>query len=162
MDGAWRVLDLSGFEGTLESDRGGITVHPESGDAVHVPVADLAIVLVGMGTKLSASVMHRHMYSGCSTAVLVIGGVSLKVVLIAGLEHGRVAARHRAQAAMTLPRKKNAWARLVRAKITGQAAVLENLKIPGSGQLLALADKVRSGDPANVEAKQLGCTGLKL
>jgi CRISPR-associated endonuclease cas1, NMENI subtype len=54
---------------------------------------------------------------------------------------------------MTLPRKKNAWARLVRAKITGQAAVLENLKIPGSGQLLALADKVRSGDPANVEAQ---------
>lgn len=59
MDGAWRVLDLSGFEGTLESDRGGITVHPESGEAVHVPVADLAIVLVGMGTKLNASVMHR-------------------------------------------------------------------------------------------------------
>lgn len=152
MDGAWRVLDLSGFEGTLESDRGGITVHPESGEAVHVPVADLAIVLVGMGTKLSASVMHRLCTADvallfCDWRGIPEGGA------YSWSEHGRVAARHRAQAAITLPRKKNAWARLVRAKITGQAAVLENLKIPGSGQLLALADKVRSGDPGNVEAQ---------
>lgn len=151
MDGAWRVLDLSGFEGTLESDRGGLTVHPESGEAVHVPVADLAIVLVGMGTKLSASVMHRLCTADvallfCDWRGIPEGGA------YSWSEHGRVAARHRAQAAMTLPRKKNAWARLVRAKITGQAAVLENLKIPGSGQLLALVDKVRSGDPGNVEA----------
>ena len=68
MDGAWRVLDLSSFEGTLESDRGGISVHPESGEAVHVPVADLAIVLVGMGAKRIS--YASAMYSGCSTTVL--------------------------------------------------------------------------------------------
>ncbi|MBF1736405.1 MAG: type II CRISPR-associated endonuclease Cas1, partial [Trueperella pyogenes] len=68
-------------------------------------------------------------------------------------DHGRVAARHRAQAEVSLPRKKNAWARLIRAKIEGQASVLKNLKIRGSGELLALADQVRSGDPGNVEAQ---------
>ena len=31
--------------------------------------------------------------------------------------------------------------------------MLENLKIRGSGELLALADQVRSGDPGNVEAQ---------
>jgi CRISPR-associated endonuclease cas1, NMENI subtype len=54
---------------------------------------------------------------------------------------------------VSLPRKKNAWARLIRAKIEGEASVLENLKIRGSGELLALADQVRSGDPGNVEAQ---------
>ena len=92
-----------------------------------MPVADLAIVLVGMGTKLSASVMHRLCTADvallfCDWRGIPEGGA------YSWSEHGRVAARHRAQAAMTLPRKKNAWARLVRAKITGQAAVLEILK----------------------------------
>lgn len=148
----WRVIDLCGFEGELRSTRGGVEVRPGEGEPTIIPVAEIAVVLVGMKVVLSAAVLHRLAEADvailfCDWRGIPEGGC------YSWSGHGRVAARHRAQAEVSLPRKKNAWARLVRAKIEGQASVLENLKIRGSGELLALADQVRSGDPGNVEAQ---------
>ncbi len=148
----WRVIDLCGFEGELRSTRGGVEVCPGEGMPTTIPVAEVAVILVGMKVNLSAAVLHRLAEADvailfCDWRGIPEGGC------YSWSDHGRVAARHRAQAEVSLPRKKNAWARLVRAKIEGQASVLENLKIRGSGELLALADQVRSGDPGNVEAQ---------
>jgi len=148
----WRVVDLSAFEGNLRAVRGGVEVCPEEGTSTVLPVAELAVVLIGMKVNLSAAVLHR--LSEADVAVLFCDWRGIpEGGCYSWSDHGRVAARHRAQADVSLPRKKNAWARLVRAKIEGQASVLENLKIRGSGELLALADQVRSGDPGNVEAQ---------
>ena len=58
----------------------------------------------------------------------------------------------RAQTALSEPRRKRAWQKIIRAKIKNQAEVLARI-----GQspklLLRLADKVRSGDPDNCEAQ---------
>lgn len=148
----WRVIDLCGFEGELRSTRGGVEVCPDEGTPTIIPVAEVAVILVGMKVALSAAVLHRLAEADvailfCDWRGIPEGGC------YSWSDHGRVAARHRAQAEVSLPRKKNAWARLVRAKIEGQASVLENLGIRGSGELLALADQVRSGDPGNVEAQ---------
>ena len=59
MDGSWRVIDLSAFDGELRSCRGGIEVHLASGGVQIVPVADVAVVLIGLQVVLSASVLHR-------------------------------------------------------------------------------------------------------
>ena len=148
----WRVIDLCSFEGELRSTRGGVEVCPDGGAPTTVPVAELAIVLVGMKVNLSAAVLHRLAEADVAVLFCDWRGIP-EGGCYSWSEHGRVAARHRAQAEVTLPRKKNAWARLVRAKIEGQASVLENLKLRGGGELLALADQVRSGDPGNVEAQ---------
>lgn len=148
----WRVLDLCGFEGELRSRRGGVEVCPEEGVSTAIPVAEVAVVLVGMKVNLSAAVLHRLAEADIAVLFCDWRGIP-EGGCYSWSDHGRVAARHRAQAEVSLPRKKNAWARLVRAKIEGQASVLENLKIRGSGELLALADQVRSGDPGNVEAQ---------
>lgn len=58
----------------------------------------------------------------------------------------------RAQIAATLPLKKRLWKQLVQAKIIAQAAVLEAIGAP-SPALIAMARRVRSGDPSNVEAQ---------
>lgn len=148
----WRVIDLCGFEGELRSTRGGVEVCPEEGTPTIIPVAEVAVVLVGMKVNLSAAVLHR--FAEADVAVLFCDWRGIpEGGCYSWSDHGRVAARHRAQAEVSLPRKKNAWARLIRAKIEGQASVLENLKIRGSGELLALADQVRSGDPGNIEAQ---------
>lgn len=148
----WRVIDLCGFEGELRSTRGGVEVCPEEGTPTIIPVAEVAVVLVGMKVNLSAAVLHR--FAEADVAVLFCDWRGIpEGGCYSWSDHGRVAARHRAQADVSLPRKKNAWARLIRAKIEGQASVLENLKIRGSGELLALADQVRSGDPGNIEAQ---------
>ena len=148
----WRVIDLCEFEGALHSTRGGIEVCPEGKDPVTLPVAELAVVLIGMKVDLSAAVLHRLAEADVAVLFCDWRGIP-EGGCYSWSDHGRVAARHRAQAGVSLPRKKNAWARLIRAKIEGQASVLENIKIRGSGELLALADQVRSGDPGNVEAQ---------
>lgn len=148
----WRVIDLCGFEGELRSTRGGVEVCPEEGTPAIIPVAEVAVFLVGMKVNLSAAVLHRLAEADVAVLFCDWRGIP-EGGCYSWSGHGRVAARHRAQAEVSLPRKKNAWARLVRAKIEGQASVLENLKIRGSGELLALADQVRSGDPGNVEAQ---------
>mgnify|MGYP000563476363 FL=1 len=148
----WRVIDLCGFEGELRSTRGGVEVRPEEGTPTTIPVAEVAVFLVGMKVALSAAVLHRLAEADVAVLFCDWRGIP-EGGCYSWSDHGRVAARHRAQAEVSLPRKKNAWARLIRAKIEGQASVLENLKIRGSGELLALADQVRSGDPGNVEAQ---------
>lgn len=147
----WRVIDLCGFEGQLRSTRGGVEVRPEEGTPTTIPVAEVAVFLVGMKVALSAAVLHRLAEADVAVLFCDWRGIP-EGGCYSWSDHGRVAARHRAQAEVSLPRKKNAWARLIRAKIEGQASVLENLKVRGSGELLALADQVRSGDPGNVEA----------
>ena len=147
----WRVIDLCGFEGELRSTRGGVEVLSGEGVPTIIPVAEVAVILVGMKVALSAAVLHR--LAEADVAVLFCDWRGIPDGCYSWSDHGRVAARHRAQAEVSLPRKKNAWARLIRAKIEGQASVLESLKIRGSGELLALADQVRSGDPGNVEAQ---------
>lgn len=148
----WRVIDLCGFEGELRSTRGGVEVCPDEGVPTIIPVAEVAVILVGMKVALSGAVLHRLAEADVAVLFCDWRGIP-EGGCYSWSDHGRVAARHRAQAEVSLPRKKNAWARLIRAKIEGQASVLENLKIRGSGELLALADQVRSGDPGNVEAQ---------
>ena len=152
MNSQWRVIDLCGFEGELRSTRGGVEVLSGEGVPTIIPVAEVAVILVGMKVALSAAVLHRLAEADVAVLFCDWRGI-LEGGCYSWSDHGRVAARHRAQAEVSLPRKKNAWARLIRAKIEGQASVLENLKIRGSGELLALADQVRSGDPGNVEAQ---------
>ena len=146
------MVDLCGFEGELRSTRGGVEVCPGEGMPTTIPVAEVAVILVGMKVALSAAVLHRLAEADVAVLFCDWRGIP-EGGCYSWSDHGRVAARHRAQAEVSLPRKKNAWARLIRAKIEGQASVLENLKIRGSGELLALADQVRSGDPGNVEAQ---------
>lgn len=152
MNSQWRVIDLCGFEGELRSKRGGVEVLSDEGVPTIIPVAEVAVILVGMKVALSTAVLHRLAEADVSVLFCDWRGIP-EGGCYSWSDHGRVAARHRAQAEVSLPRKKNAWARLIRAKIEGQASVLENLKIRGSGELLALADQVRSGDPGNVEAQ---------
>ena len=152
MNSQWRVIDLCGFEGELRSTRGGVEVLSGEGVPTIIPVAEVAVILVGVKVALSAAVLHRLAEADVAVLFCDWRGIP-EGGCYSWSDHGRVAARHRAQAEVSLPRKKNAWARLVRAKIEGQASVLESLKIRGSGELLALADQVRSGDPGNVEAQ---------
>lgn len=152
MSEQWRVVDLCAFQGDLRAVRGGVEVCPDEGVSTVLPVAELAVVLIGMKVNLNAAVLHRLAEADVAVLFCDWRGIP-EGGCYSWSDHGRVAARHRAQAEVSLPRKKNAWARLVRAKIEGQASVLENLKIRGGGELLALADQVRSGDPGNIEAQ---------
>ena len=62
------------------------------------------------------------------------------------------AKRIEAQLAASRPTHKRMWAAVVKAKLAQQAAALEAIGAPPA-PLRALIEKVRSGDPANIEAQ---------
>lgn len=127
-------------------------VCPDEGDSAIIPLADVATVLLGQKTSIDAAVLHQLAAFDVITLVCGWNGVP-NAGMYAWSEHTRVGARQLAQVRMTLPRRKNAWGQVVRAKVSGQAA---NLRCLGSQDwrfLAEMAKKVRSGDPNNVEGR---------
>ncbi len=88
------------------------------------------------------------------SAPMVICGANHNVaaMLISVDGNYQQAKRFDAQIAATKPKRKQLWAVLVKAKLQQQAAVLAAIGAPDA-PLNALIDKVRSGDPDNIEAQ---------
>jgi len=127
-------------------------VSPDEGDEAVIPLADVATLLLGLKASVGAAVLHQLAEFDVITLICGWNGVP-SAGMYPWSEHTRVGARQRAQVHMTLPRCKNAWGQLVRAKVSGQAA---NLRCLGSREwrtLAAMARDVRSGDPTNVEGR---------
>jgi CRISPR-associated protein Cas1 len=145
--GDWQVLDLSDFSSTVEVRTGRILAGGRQ-----IPVADLAMILTGPGTRwcgdlVALAARHDVVLIACDWR-----GVPYSAT-VPWSHATRVGARHRAQSVLSLPRKKNAWMRIVRAKIAGQAANLSSGAPRAAGRLLDLVPRVRSGDPDNLEAQ---------
>ncbi|MBS6274743.1 MAG: type II CRISPR-associated endonuclease Cas1 [Actinomycetaceae bacterium] len=147
----WQVADFSAFSGEIISGKGKIAVRSEQG-VQEVPVADLAMVLVGVNTKLTSGVLHRLLGKDISVLFCDWRGVPIGGAY-PWVNHSRVGARQIAQADLSVPRKKNAWARVVKAKVLGQARVLEKLDLLGYKQLVNFSRQIKSGDSTNIEAR---------
>lgn len=150
MSARWRVLDCSRMEGVVRARRGAIAIERPGHDLVEVPVADVAVVLLGQKVGVSGAVLHRLLSNDIAVIVCDWKGVP-EGAAYSWSEHGRVGARTRVQASLSLPRQKNAWGRIVAAKVLGQAAVLGECGRDGEAHLRGLAKRVRSGDPENLE-----------
>ncbi len=145
----WQILDLSDFKGKVRAVRGGIKLENEE-LAKEIPLANVASLILGLNTSLTAGVLH-HCFANdvavlfCDWRKVPLGGA------YAWSEHSRVAARQRAQANASMPRRKSAWTALIKAKILGQANVLEALQISNYMGLRRMAKEVKSGDESNQE-----------
>lgn len=147
MDSKWRVLDLTAFEGFVSYERGRLKVGERS-----APLAEVDFILLG---------------PGCSWGYGLVGGLERfdvaaaicdwKNTPISTLYHWssntKVFTRHEAQAQLTLPRSKNAWKQIIKAKLRGQANALDAMGRPNAEQLRAFARAVKSGDPNNLEGQ---------
>ncbi|WP_350258804.1 type II CRISPR-associated endonuclease Cas1 [Scrofimicrobium sp. R131] len=148
----WRVADCSDLQCSIRSLRGQILVEAADRQPTYLPVAELAVLLVGPSTQLSTGVLH--LLANNDVAVLVTDWRRIPVsALHTWGKHTRVGARTAAQVAASQPKKKALWASIVKAKIRGQANVLKALERRGAPTLENLARQVRSGDPGNLEAQ---------
>lgn len=152
MGTGWRIVDCGQLVGEISSSRGQLVVSPDDGVSVSFPVADVALVLIGIKTRLSAAAVHR-----LTTADVPVLFTDWRGVPYAGAygwsDHTRVGARQIAQSQAALPRKKALWAALIRAKIAGQRHVLESYERPGVARLRTIEGQVKSGDPENCEGQ---------
>jgi CRISPR-associated protein Cas1 len=146
------VIDCSNLNGSIYSTRGGIVIKPNEAACTTLPLADVAVLLIGPSVKFSSAVMHRILDADVSLILTDWKGVP-EGGAYSWCEHGRVGARHRAQTMLSVPRQKNAWARLIRAKVLGQSTTLKILGRPHHNDLSSWAKLIRSGDPANIEGR---------
>jgi CRISPR-associated protein Cas1 len=142
----WRILDFCDFHGRVTAGKGFLKADGQS-----VALVDIAVVLIGVDVDLHSSVFDRA--AAFSFPILHCDWRNVPIAVTwPWSTNTRVAARHLAQAEMEAPKQKNAWMRIVKAKIAGQSFNLRNDR-EGSLYLTNLVSKVRSGDPSNCEGQ---------
>lgn len=148
---AWKGVHLS-RPARLNTADNQIVVTQDDGE-VRLPLEDVAyIVLDAPHATLTTTLL-----SACMEAGIVIVSVDQRHtpngVMLPFHSHHRQAGVAVAQLALSEPFRKRCWQRIVIAKIENQAAHLACCRRSGSEALVAMARRVGSGDPDNVEAR---------
>lgn len=147
-----RILDFSNEAVTLKIAHRQLEITRTSGPKVTVPVNEIAaVVLAHQSITLTKTVLQELAKAG---AVLIVCDEKfLPVGMFAPLVGHHLRGRFmREQADASPVARKRAWKEIVCAKIRGQAQVLSEL-FGNADPLPNLVKEVKSGDPANVEAK---------
>lgn len=117
-----------------------------------IPCEDIGVVLVD---HPQASYSHTALtrLAESDAALIVCGRNHLPVAVLLPLAHHSEGVwRVRDQLAVSKPTRKRLWKQLVQAKLHASAKNLPPT-LPARAKLIALAQQVRSGDPANIEAR---------
>jgi len=150
-----RIVEVADDRRHLSMNRGFMVVQDSAGERKElgqVPLDDIAAVIANAhGLSYTNNLLVALAERG---APFVLCGASHNAVgmLIPVEGNFEQAKRIEAQIAASLPTHKRMWAAVVRSKLEQQAAALEAAGAP-SAPLAALAGKVRSGDPDNLEAQ---------
>lgn len=147
-----RIIDISDEPAQLHVRYDNLVVEVDGKERYSVPLPELG-VLVTSNPRIS----YTHSVLSClaeSGGVLVVcDGRHLPCAMQVPLHANYVQSeRFAKQASASLPTRKRLWQQLVKAKIRAQARALQELRGDDHG-LIGLVSKVRSGDPANVEAR---------
>lgn len=120
--------------------------------AARIPIEDLGVLMVDeRDTTYTQTVLIKLAERGC--ALIVCGRDHAPCGMYLPLTSNTdLLSRLESQIAMSKPTRKRLWASIVAAKIRVQAANLAHASGVRS-DLLAMARRVRSGDPENVEAQ---------
>lgn len=147
MDSKWRVLDLTGFDGYVSYERGRLRIGERS-----VPLAQVDFILLGQACSWGYGLVAGLERFDVAAAICDWRHQPISV-LYHWSKNTRVFARHEAQAQLSVPRSKNAWKQIIKAKLRGQANALDAMGRQNAPELRALARTVKSGDPNNVEGR---------
>jgi len=150
MPGDERVVEVArpGVYLRLEHQR--LCIEQDQQRLGEIPLCDLAaIVLSSPQATLSRGILDALTQHGGSV-IVCDKDHQPTAMLLPLVGHHAQTQRLIAQARAPLPRQKQLWKQLVRCKVRAQAAVLEAVHGKDAG-LRVISNKVRSGDPNNVE-----------
>lgn len=147
-----RIIDLAEEPVRLSVRNSCLVIAREDEPETTVPLGEVAVlVLTNRSVLLTQSVLAG--LAGAGGMVVVCDEKRMPTAMLLPLAaHFTQGERFARQAEAKLPIRKRLWQSLVKAKIRAQARLLMELRgyDVGIGELVA---KVRSGDPANVEAE---------
>lgn len=120
--------------------------------AVTLPIEDLGVVIVDDVRATYTQAVFIELLAAGAT-VMVTGRDHLPAGMMLPLDaHHVQTERHLAQVEASEPTKKRAWQALIQTKIAQQGVVLAHFT-GDHGGLAAMAQRVKSGDPDNLEAQ---------
>jgi len=147
-----RIVEISQAKKHLAVRLGQLIIKENNIELTTIPCEDIGVLLVDhAGVTYTHSVFTELLR--CGAAIVLCGGNHQPSGMLLPIESNTMQTLHIEQQILAKePIKKQLWRQLIRAKIKHQA------KIAGADSevykdLLALRDRVRSGDPENIEAQ---------
>lgn len=125
---------------------------PETGEIKTAAIEDIGVVILDhQQITITQALLARLLDN--NTAVIICNDIHHPIGLFLNLDgHTLQSQRFQYQIEASLPLKKQLWQQTVIAKITNQAFLLQQYRIPNK-VLLQLASNVKSGDSDNCEAQ---------
>jgi CRISPR-associated protein Cas1 len=148
---AWRGVHIS-REARLKFVDNQILVQQDIGE-VRLAIEDVAWIVIDTPQVTVTGALIRACMSAGITITFTDETHTPSGMAVPFHRHFRQGEVARLQAEMALPLKKRLWQAIVSAKILNQAAALNACGRSGGDMLIAAARRVRSGDPANAEAR---------
>jgi len=147
-----RIVEIATDLVHLSVDRGFLKVSKDKKTLGKVALDDIAgLVIRGYGTSFSANICVRLAEN--NAPIIICGSNQAPACVIWPIEgHHQQGLHMQAQAVAKKPLLKRLWADLIKCKIQNQSAIL-NAHLKNSDDLTAMAKRVRSGDPDNLEAQ---------
>ncbi len=147
-----RIVEIAKDGVHVGTERGFLIVSRKRQTLGRVPLDDIAgLVVRGYGASLSTAVCGR--LAERNVPVVICGADQSPASVVWPVSgHHMQGFIMQGQALAKKPLLKRLWAQLVRAKINAQSATLRAAGRE-AGDLTAMARRVRSGDPGNVEAQ---------
>lgn len=146
-----RIIEI-GTPARLSLANQQLVIQRQGQDTATVPVEDLGLLILDHQGIVHTQAVLSACWKSNVLAVLCDDKHLPGAVLLPLDCHSLQSKTMAQQIRITEPTRKRLWQTIVRAKIDGQARVLRT--VTGSADPLpALAQKVRSGDPSNVEAQ---------
>ena len=147
-----QIIDISTDGRHLSKERGFLKVSEKGTEIGRTPLDQVSAVIVhAHGTTWSTSLLTELADRG-APVVLCGSNHAPRSVLLPLEGHHAQGARMRAQWEARKPVFKQAWSRIVAAKLKMQAAALDAIGEP-SAPVTMMIRRITSGDPANVEAQ---------
>jgi CRISPR-associated protein Cas1 len=148
---ARHILDFSEEQSQLRTENELLVVLKENNEAVKIPFADIAIVIIAHPhVTVSQSVMEKLGEYG---AMFTVCNYKYRPVsMLLPFEHSSVVERLHLQMEVSQPVMKQAWQQIVQRKIEMQRNVLLQFGNDDAG-LTEMAKQVKSGDTDNLEAQ---------
>jgi len=147
-----RIIEIAEQSAFLNLSNNLLSIRLKDGQTVTIPVGEVqCLILANPAVSITGALMAALAENG---AVVVISGKDrLPVAMQLPIKGNYVQnERFRSQIAAKLPLKKRLWQSVIQEKIRRQGELLKKLHGDDCG-LLNLSEKVRSGDPDNIESR---------
>ncbi len=147
-----RIIDIAEKPSRLRVNNGLLVIEGGTQQETNIPLSDIGVLVVShpvvtyTQAVLSGLAVAGGTFVVCDEKRMPVG------MILPLAAHSTQCERFEIQATVSVPKKKRVWQQIVRAKIRAQARLLKRTHGDDQG-LFHLSDRVRSGDPENLEAQ---------